>query len=317
MNSYFLKKSKFSNTRTFLLPLFFLIPASFLIAKPPTVAQTYKEPQYKLGIFWPALTSMILPGFDQYWEGEYGAGASYSSLFMAGAFIAAANPKEVTLDETDEDGGIQFGYYDVGTSMMNSAGLLSAYHSFKTAVKSRKSDFYFIKNEDSFADLLTAPFDFSFLSRPSTYVPLGIIGITAGAFLSSLDKEQRASSPLGERVISTFAISYGAGVGEEAAFRGWLLPVSHYALNSPLLGNILQGTVFGALHYSSQNRLPLVQTVLGNYWGWLTQENGYSIKETIFQHFWWDVIVIGSILLSNIKLETSPSIQLPPISIQW
>jgi hypothetical protein len=257
--------------------------------------------------------SLFLPGFDQYLEGQYPYALGYTGIGLAGiGLIKKSQKPDPKSHEHHED---SYGYEHVGASLYSTAGFISAYHSFKTAARTRPDDFSFIEKEDSLKDIFLAPFDFSHIIKPTTFIPLGIITAGMVAFYKHRSHRPHYARGTTERGIATVEISYGAGVGEEAAFRGWLLPVSHYGLNSPLLGNLTQGTVFGLLHYSPKNRMPVIQTALGVYFGWVTQRNGYSIQETTFQHFWWDTIVLGTALLLNINQKTKIPLQLPMISI--
>ena len=106
---------------------------------------------------------------------------------------------------------------------------MSAYHSFATSVRTRPHDFSFIQKQDSPTDLALAPFEFRFLRRSSTYIPLGIIaGVLALSYKGIREENSmmvaRSVLSLEERSISVLGLSFGAAVGEEALFRGWLLP---------------------------------------------------------------------------------------------
>jgi membrane protease YdiL (CAAX protease family) len=262
---------------------------------------------------WPALTSFFLPGFDQYWEGQTQYGLTYSAVGIGGFSLMSANQskeaKSGDFVKVSQDFP-KVGYQILGYKIYDTAGSLSAYHSFKTAVRTRKSEFTFIETEESVQDLLMAPIRFSELAKPTVFVPLGLL--TGLCLMTPKEAKgtygNRASGI--DRGVWTTGISYGAGVGEEALFRGWLMPNLHASTHSALGSNLLQGLIFGAAHYSPANPLPVVQTLFGSYLGWRTQSAGYSLRESIFIHFWWDMIVLSK---SYFKVEDTQAAYLVPI----
>ncbi len=296
-----------------LLSLCFLSQLSFASGLPQDEFSLQDQARPR-GIFWPQFASMLLPGFDQYWEGQYPYALSYSGVAILGSAIAEEHRRDKDEEEKDDFDERDFGYGRVGSSMMMSAGFLSAYHSFRSAARTRPNDFGFIKANDSIKDILLAPFQFSYLRRWTTYVPLGLI--TAAIVASEgQNAPRRHVLPFHERFVSSAGISYGAGVAEEALFRGWLMPVLQYEFDSALLGNLSQGVIFGAAHISEKNRYPIVQTVFGIFDGWVSQRNGYSICEGIFGHFWWDFLIFGTIMMRNTNTEDKMPVWLPPITI--
>ena len=89
-----------------------------------------------------------------------------------------------------------------------------------------------------------------------------------------------------------------------------MLPVAHYSFESGLGGNVFQSAVFGLLHKTEDNPLPIIQTLMGFYFGYLTQEDNYSIKASTFLHHWWDVIALASTLLVSKPLKSPISVNL-------
>ena len=75
----------------------------------------------------------------------------------------------------------------------------------------------------------------------------------------------RSVLSLEERSISVLGLSFGAAVGEEALFRGWLLPAFRHSLGGRRLANAAQSIIFGLAHYGPGNPIPLVQTLLGYF----------------------------------------------------
>jgi membrane protease YdiL (CAAX protease family) len=121
-------------------------------------------------------------------------------------------------------------------------------------------------------------------------------------------------------VFFTGAISYGAGVGEEAVFRGFLLPELRQALGSDFWSNAVTAVGFAAAHLGSVDR-PIAQLALGYYWGDLTQRNNWEIAESIFIHTWWDVIAFLTVFQIKDKEPASsavrPALHLPPFELHF
>lgn len=270
-------------------------------------------------IFIPAV-SFLLPGFDQWWEGQYGSAALYTGAAIGGTIysreIAKANHILMS-GETDADGdgkadkspndgddkeptldskGIAVRKVVLGGLVYQGAGGLSAYHSFRTAVRSRQShgEYKFLKHEETPGDLLLAPFHFQYLARPSTFVPLGIGAAIMALVLNSDpgDKLERSKFTQADAFF-TGAYSYNAGTHEEALFRGWVMPLMYEASASPFWSNAGQALLFAAAHLNT-NPQPIPQLLLGYHLGNVTQNNGWRLGEAVFIHVWWDVLAFTS-----------------------
>jgi hypothetical protein len=277
------------------------------------------------GIFFPQLVSFFLPGFDQYWEGEYAAGATYSGVALGGIlagdfFYKRARDRLGDKFEHEDSGDIETKDRDVrpmqlGDQLLQAAGGMSAYHSFRSAAMRRKpyGDFAFLKTQDSPIDVLVAPFQFQYLTRPTTYLPIGI----ALALVAFESKNSEQVKLTGSDIAYSGMFSYNAGVHEEAVFRGWLLPVAREATGSDLGSNLLESAAFAAVHLTTVS-VPWPQFILGMHLGYVTQRNGWSISESAFIHTWWDIITFLGVYSSEaeaIVKGPGPTLHLPPISI--
>lgn len=264
----------------------------------------------------PAL-SLLLPGAGQWFEGQYKYAAVYSVVGFSGASLAAS----ATTSQDDYD---QFIMEDtdyrralIGDALYKTAGGISAYHDFRTAVASRRGlgQYGFLPSTEieTPLDLALAPFNFKYILRPTTYVPLLVL--VAGLSLAhEKDSWQWEHYTLEDAGI-TAAVSYGAGVGEEAAFRGFFHPVLHEYMGERFwLSNSTQALVFGAAHIGPRNRFPLIQTLLGGYFGWMTRRNQWQIGEGIFLHAWWDVFAIGAEFATSGKVN---QFRLPTLNIPF
>jgi membrane protease YdiL (CAAX protease family) len=191
--------------------------------------------------------------------------------------------------------------YSLGLKIYDVAGSYSAYHSFRTAVRSRQAhgEYAFLKHEETPLELAMSPFRFSYLKRSTTYIPLGIGLALAGLQYSYIQSED--SNPdseiavrdfTGEDALYTTAFSYGAGTGEEALTRGWLMPLFRESMGSDVWSNAAQAVIFGALHYSSPTS-PFFAAGMGYYLGWVAQQDEWRLGESTFIHFWWDVMAFA------------------------
>jgi membrane protease YdiL (CAAX protease family) len=252
------------------------------------------DPDRPRTFIFPPLISTILPGFDQYVEGQssYGFGYTGTAVVGYGIQMGFSNYSDYDLDTQNDNARM----YQLGGEFTKIAGGLSAFHSFRTAVKSRKNDFLFLTAaEESPKDILLSPFNFSFLSRPTTY--WGISGILVlDVILGSLLYKDEGDSNnnngwhfKGTDVLFAGALSAGAGISEESFFRGWMMPTTNYYVKTPWVSNLITAVIFGAAHLGGGNSLPLPQAIAGYYFGWVAQRNGWGIGESVFIHTWVDV----------------------------
>lgn len=240
---------------------------------------------------WPPLFSLILPGLDQWIEHQNDFALAYTGVAGVGTGIALANydaAKSVTTDSLlkSKDNGVR-GYL-LGTQMIQSAGCLSAFHSFRTAAATRPGDYDFLTVEESPQDLVLSPFRSRYLSRWTTWVPLGL-ALAGTWYEARTDYVHRTPALTQSDVAYSGGFSYMAGVSEEALFRGWIMPLWAQTWGSPFWANTGQALLFAAAHLPSTS-LPITQGIMGFYFGYLVQENQWTLGEAIFIHTWWDVI---------------------------
>jgi membrane protease YdiL (CAAX protease family) len=248
------------------------------------------------------LASFFLPGFDQYWEGQWEYGALYTGLF-AGGFVTS---------NLVSNGYIQ----SLGTQLMGASGGISLYHSFRSAVKTQQKNgrFLFLEHEESPLDIAKAPFDFGYLGRPTTLIPfllafgLGFLG------RSALDRQYGPIA--GDQALYSLGTGYLAGTWEEAAFRGWMMPVLYHYTGSQMASNAITASLFAAAHYADGrplDALPWPQLIFGLYAGHMVQQNKWTLGEAIFVHSWWNTLVMtGQFLRTG-----SATIRLPTIHVAF
>ena len=101
----------------------------------------------------------------------------------------------------------------------------------------------------------------------------------------------------------SLAMSWGAGVSEEYAFRNYLLPVFDYRYGRKK-GLVISSLVFGSAHFTNMlfSEHPniiatLIQvgeaSLLGFFLGLDVQRRGYSIGPAVAAHTWYNFILMA------------------------
>jgi len=240
--------------------------------------------------------SLFLPGLGQWATGAVGPGFAFFGAAMAGLVIAESNneshPHGDGLPRTREEQA-----YELGLQLSFDAGLMSGYDSFRRSLPKLKvgGHYSFIDEPTSLSEAFVAPFKFKFLKNKKTWIFLSIpIAIVAAV---AIDNDGETLPFEAHDAFYAGALSYGAGVSEEAFFRGYLYPwINRLWGERVWWANTTQALVFGALHFGSTD-VPIVQTLGAFYWGWIVKNSGWDFQETIFQHFWWDAILVTGALL--------------------
>ncbi len=262
------------------------------------------------------LVSFVLPGACQWWQGQPVAGMAYTGLAVASyAYarnISRANDLEEKQKEDkkrrEENGEDQpeFGFNQKDPALRKTnlalqvaqwSGGMSLYHGFRTAVRSRQpgGQYEFLTHEETPFELMAAPFNFTYLARTSTIVPLAIGSVLAlvqyhSPVPDALDRDKFT----GEDGFYAGAYSYNAGTHEEAVFRGWLMPVLREWWGTDFWANTAQAGIFAAAHLNTV-QVPIAQGLLGWHLGYVTQKNGWQLGESIFIHTWWDVLAFATL----------------------
>jgi membrane protease YdiL (CAAX protease family) len=255
------------------------------------------------------VVSFLFPGADQWYEGQYAAGALYTGYATFG--LAASVYQTTRINELELD--LEFVRAGSGNMPTNSreqreflgaqaymfAGFMSAYHSFRSSVKTRHqlSEYMFLQdNEDTLQNVALAPFNMTFMSRWTTLVPLGLIAGLVGAGVATENNRSQLSA---NDWAFTSGVSYHAGVGEEAFFHGFVYPMFQEKFDNTLLASGTSSLLFAAGHISPSNQVPVIQFAFGLYMDYLTRRNKWSIQEATFVHFWWDILAISAAFIVN------------------
>jgi len=251
-------------------------------------------------LFWTPLASIVIPGLGQAIDGEARKSFIFGGLALAGYGIYSYG-----FDDQREYLKGPFAdfnrYIDndiimkIGGSMALNAGLMSSYDTFQSriGIYQEIGKYQFLPKDQKVEDLLLAPFEFSYLERPTTWIPF-LISMALSVDDYNTNKPERFHA----RGIDPFAgtyLSYNAGTGEEAYFRGVLYPTLYETWNGHWTANVAQALIFGYVH----GPRPYPQLIAGYYLGYLAEKNGFDLGENIFIHTWWDVWLITANFIKN------------------
>jgi membrane protease YdiL (CAAX protease family) len=260
------------------------------------------------------LASLFLPGIGQVRRNATTAAAAFSGAAVAGyALYATAGSSGRNGAELPREASGQQAL--LGLLLYQGSGEVSAYDAFHSALPAlhHEGKYRFTTSHASTLSLLTAPFDPTFLARWTTWVDLAFTGAVAALVLRDRKPDQRYDPYIFRDAVFGTGVSLSAGIGEEAVFRGWLLPLLHQNTGERFwLANGIQAAAFGGLHVGAAGDYAVLIGAFALYQGWLTRRNGWSVRESVFQHFWYDAIVIAAELLTDPRPRTMV-IRLPTI----
>lgn len=272
----------------------------------------------KKSLFWTPLASFIIPGLGQAIDGE-----SSRSLLFAGYGFAGISlyvdfndkyEKGLPDPEVSADRVQDYKVYGLAAqAMYMHAGFLSAYDTFSSRVKAYQAEgkYQFYPKDQSMEDLLKAPFHFNYLKRPTTWIPF-FLGILGGYYTVNSSDVPEHTVRANDLAVSTY-VSYEAGTGEEAFFRGYLHPILYEETNGSWVANAGQAVVFGFAH--GPKAYP--QLAMGYYLGWLAEKNQFELGEGIFVHAWWDFFVLAGELIRQRSLAQPLYVQFPSFVLRF
>jgi membrane protease YdiL (CAAX protease family) len=254
------------------------------------------------------LGSTIVPGLGQHLHGAYPEGLGYAGAALLGYAVGASGDIErVAADELPREARDQLTYE--GYHLQFAAGLLSAWDAFRRAVPAlqQQRKYEFLSSRENLGDLLSAPVEFRFVQRWTTWIHLGYTGLMTGLILAERTGAGDYEPLRGHDFAFATALSLNAAVGEEAFFRAWLFPLLYQNTGDRFwLSNSLQAALFGAVHGAQAGGFALVIAGWALYEGWLTRRNEWSVRESIFHHFWYDFAIVLASFLAD---EREPRIQ--------
>lgn len=286
--------------RILTLAFFLLTVADLLAAQTSPPDSAARKPKAGAQFLIP-LASIALPGLGQYLHGDALAGLGYTATAFASIGLGA-NAAYQDLNDFPRGGREQF--ETVALQTFSVAAGLSAYDAFRRSVPAlqRGGKYRFITEHESTGRLLTAPFDPAFLKRWTTWVDLAHTALVAAIFVADRrEPGARYREFRGHDAAFAMGISAAAALSEEAIFRGWLYPFFQQQMGpGTFLPNAAQSALFAAAHIPNRPGLFILDIGAWAFFeGWLTRRNGWSVRESIFHHFWYDVVIIGAALATE------------------
>ncbi len=295
----------------------------------PWVRQAAGNAYVQLRPFWktPRMAGglALLPGVGHFYLGQHGKGAAYLSS------IVGLTAGAIALSDSDAEAGdplaVQFAVAAQNTLMY------SVFDAYRTARLLRHNqDYKYEVSDESLGSLLLAPFTPSVLKSPWVWAGVPLM-VAAGVGLSLALTDDATSDrtlfdPGGVNFLGRrfgrgtgFALGSGyfaalfapVGVGEEALFRGVLLPSLSESfgvgwgltLSSLLFGAAHIGNFSGATGYQYDKALFAVPfiTLGGAYMGLVATRHNFTLARSVAIHFWYNF------LLSTVDFVLNPDHQ--------
>ena len=129
--------------------------------------------------------SIVLPGVGQLFQGNPQLAFGFGGTALLGLSLAYNRVDYVpSLFVRERDG--QLARY--GMPRYQACGFTSAYHAFQQSIpafQQKDGKYLFVKKQEPLREVLLSPFRFSFLRRPSSFVPLVVLGGLQGVFVSA------------------------------------------------------------------------------------------------------------------------------------
>ena len=259
------------------------------------------------------LGSYIVPGLGQYVHRAPTTGLAYTAVAAGGirtGIVAGKLPDSLLIPrDAERQRGL------MGWQVAMSAMQLSSWDAFHRAVPAlqREGKYTFLPpRRESVGSLMSAPFDPRFLKRWTTWVDLGQTALLTGVVLAGRESDEPHFPLRGQDVGVGMWLSGNAAVSEEAFFRGYLLPMMYQNFGKRFwLANTAQATLFAAAH-GNVGGAPLY--IASGLWeGWIVRRNDWSLRESVFHHFWYDVAVVTAALYAE-KRPAGMRIRFPAIT---
>jgi membrane protease YdiL (CAAX protease family) len=256
---------------------------------------------------------LVVPGLGQYIHGAPWVGLGYSGAFVGGLLASNAFGGSPDLDPLPRSTDDQLAFESLHLAV--SSQFLSAWDAFHRPMPALQGagKYEFLGEPEDLGDLLTAPLDYRFLGRWTTWVGVGFTGGVL-AWVLAEDHDSGGGPPFRPRDAAFAAsLSLNAAVGEEALFRGWLLPMLTQKTGGRFwLANGIQAALFGLAHPQA-DEFAFVIAADAFYFGWMTRRNDWSIREGVFQHFWYDAALVTAALLA----DDSRRVTLLPVRLRF
>ncbi len=259
--------------------------------------------------------TVFVPGASYFYQGKMIEGSVFSVLEIGGIAMGLRHDKDLKSGSTTP-------YYNYPLWMG-----LQAYQTEKLILLKNNLEIFkhrhpgFQYDALSGRELFLSPFKAENILTPITGGMVLLSGIVLGIELSGgsddirnvdrmylIDRYVKRNSALPAFGAVSMAMSWGAGVGEEYAFRNYLMPFLDYRFGRKK-GLMASSLIFGAGHFSNlmfsekpDYQAACVQVVEAAVAGYLlgrdVQNRNYRIGPAVAAHVWYDFTqMLGSFLI--------------------
>ncbi len=247
----------------------------------------------------------ILPGSTHFYEGDILTG----SIFAAGEVSALATGIAINgrLDQSTSEWNLPLLFAGQLYIIDKWSYLQKENAELKERAEENRKNFNY--DAAPYTELLKAPFKPEVVCSPFVFLMAGL-GILDGASTHISGTKtfsdifrvhamgNNMSRDQGTLYYESMSLmtSYGAGVSEEMAFRGIIMPVLDYEFGKET-GLVITAFTFGAAHALNPglgNPLSTVvfTTLAGLALGHEVQDDNYKIEKAVAGHFWYDFLTM-------------------------
>jgi hypothetical protein len=245
-----------------------------------------------------ALSSALVPGLGQAFQGDYGVAAAHFGVFAAAlgtAYHYENKPDfindDVRYKDSDRETINQTTLRrDFALRLATDTALYSSYGAYRDGRERNNAGYRTPAPRESLGDLAVSPFRWEYLSRPTTFIPIGLQALAAFGSKGGYGIYRAPDVSKADLQIYNVTANEFTGVGEEAFFRGFL---NNELSNRWGNGWGLAGSsaIFGLAHTGQGNTANALEAGLaGAYLGWVHQRNGFEAGEGVAIHYWINVI---------------------------
>ena len=251
----------------------------------------YAEPSPTIA----AAASAIIPGLGQAAQGDYTTAAEHFSLFAValGAGVHYQNQPDFLQDEDRYQHEREIINQttlrrDFALRIATDTAFYSSFAAYRDGRSRDARNYRTPAPQEKLSDLAVAPFKWEYLSRPTTFIPLGIQLVAAASDRYGVYRAPDVST----NALYAYELTANefTAVGEEGLFRGFLNNElsDRWGNGWGLAGS---SAIFGLAHSGQGQTANAVQAGLaGAYLGWVQQRNNFQIGEGVAIHYWVNVI---------------------------
>jgi hypothetical protein len=250
----------------------------------------------------PVLTgvaSLFVPGAGQALNGDYTDAAAHFGTFAVSVYgVIHYRRARGYLDPDqryDEGNNREFITaatlrQDYALRLATDTALYSGYAAYRDARARDNHGYRRPAPTETLGDLAVAPFQWRYLSRPTTYIPLALQAIAAFGHRHGYATYRDDGVSADDLHLFNVTANEMTAVGEEALFRGFVNNefCDRYGDTK---GLVFSSLVFGLSHNGQGNTASALEaTGAGLYLGWLHQRNDFQAAEGAALHYWLNVI---------------------------